>query len=99
MIAHWDGYYLMLWQSPIKNSKILYPGQSSRGVFWIRKQLALVPGYTLSTHYSDLFNEELKTEVIKFQKEQNLVSDGIAGPRTFIHLQNFDRKDLSPKLR
>ncbi len=99
MVTHWDGYYLMLWKSPLKDGKTIHPGQSSRGVFWVRKQLALKPSHSLSTQYSILFNEELKGEVIKFQKQQNLLTDGIIGPRTFIHLQNIDPKDLSPKLR
>jgi len=84
---------------PIQNGKTIYPGQSSRGVFWVRKQLSLIPDHSLSSIYSAVYNNELNAEIKKFQKRHNLDDDGVVEAKTFIHLQNIDSANLSPKLK
>ena len=86
----WDGFYLMLWQSPVQNITVVYPEQSSEAVTWIRKQIDLVQLDSLNAFNSSFFDEKLKNAVIKFQQQHLLKPDGIVGPRTFIHLQNND---------
>lgn len=94
----WNGYFLMLWQPPVENIKEVYPGNTSDSVIWIRKKITLYPDYSLNNLDSAVFDDELKSQVIKFQQQHQLKPDGIVGPRTFIHLQNTDLKDNSPKL-
>ena len=86
----WDGYYLVLWQPPVENIAYASLGQSDEVVLWIRKQLAINQQNTMTDLNSDYFDENLKTEVIKFQQQHNLTPDGIVGPRTFIHLSNIN---------
>ena len=88
VLTFWDGYFLMLWQPVVDNIAETYLGQSSGVVPWIRKQLTENKQNTLIEINSDYFDENLKTEVIKFQQQHNLTTDGIVGPRTFIHLSN-----------
>ena len=87
-LSFWDGYYLMLWQPPEQNITEAFVGQSYKVVPWIRKQLALTQQNMISEMDSDYFDEDLKNEIIKFQHQHNLSTDGIVGPRTFIHLSN-----------
>ena len=94
----WKGYYVTLWRSPIHDIKTVFPGRSSRAVKWIKEKISLNSPNVLATPYSDFFDEELKTEVIKFQKQHHLTPDGLVGTKTFIHLQNSDPQDGSPKL-
>ena len=98
-LTFWDGYYLMLWQPPVENITEAFSGQSSKVVPWIRKQLALTQQNTMSEINSDYFDENLKTEVIKFQQQHNLTTDGIVGPRTFIHLSNNNPQNNSSTLK
>ncbi|MCK5190828.1 MAG: AAA family ATPase [Methylococcales bacterium] len=93
----WDGFYLMLWQSPVQNITEVYPEQSSEAVTWIRKQIDSIQPDSLRTLNSYFFDKQLKNEVIKFQQQHFLTPDGIVGPRTFIHLQNYDPQ-YKPKL-
>jgi general secretion pathway protein A len=98
VLSQWDGYYLMIWKTPLRGIKIIRPNESSRVVLWIKKHLALTHEYYLSARYSVIFDDELKTEIKHFQDLHNLTADGIVGPQTFIHLQNNDPQDDSPKL-
>lgn len=97
VLALWDGYFLMLWQ-PVVDSELVYPGQSSPTVLWIRKQMALFDQALQSQLQSPFFDQALKTAVIQFQQTYHLSPDGIVGPRSFIHLQNNDPENKSPLL-
>ena len=99
VLAAWDGYYLLLWQPPIKNIRVIYPQQRSTAVLWLRKQLSVYMEALTQSKQADYFDDELKMEVIKFQKRHNLSVDGIVGFRTFIQLQNKDSQNNYTMLR
>ncbi len=99
VLALWDGYYLSLWQPPVRNIEIASFGLSSKAVTWIRQQLSSNFDHKLNSDSSVYFDKELKTEVIKFQQNHHLIADGIVGPRTFIHLNNGNPHNKSPKLK
>lgn len=91
----WNGYYLMLWQPPVKNITTVIPGTSSLATPWIRSHL---DNAGIKFSGSLLFDDNLKQAVLAFQNKKPLTSDGIVGPRTFIHLKNTDPLNSSPKL-
>jgi len=99
VLTAWDGYYLLLWQPPIKNIRLIYPQQRSTAVLWLRKQLSVYMEALTQSKQADYFDDELKMEVIKFQKRHNLSVDGIVGFRTFIQLQNKDSQNNYTMLR
>lgn len=99
VLAAWDGYYLLLWQPPIKNIRLVYPQQRSTAVLWLRKQLSVYMQTLTRSKQADYFDDELKKEVIKFQKRHKLTVDGIVGFRTFIQLQNKDSQNNYTMLR
>lgn len=99
VLSIWDGYYLLLWQPPIKNIQAAYPQQTSKAVLWVRKQLSGNEGTLTELKPADFFDDKLKLEVIKFQKQHKLTGDGIVGFRTFIQLQNNDLQSNYPTLR
>ena len=45
----WDGFYLMLWQSPLPNITEVSPEQSTEAVIWIRKQIDLIQPDSLNS--------------------------------------------------
>ncbi|WP_233144624.1 ExeA family protein [Methyloprofundus sedimenti] len=99
VLAAWDGYYLLLWQPPSKNIKLIYPQQRSTAVLWLRKQLSVYMKTLTRSKQADHFDDELKMEVMKFQKRHKLSVDGIVGFRTFIQLQNKDSQNNYTMLR
>ena len=99
VLAVWNGYYLLVWQPPIKNIKFIFPQQTSNAVLWLREQLPVGKGAIPKSKQADFFDNELKIQVIEFQTQHKLAGDGIVGLRTFIQLQNNDPKNNDPKLR
>ena len=95
----WDGYYLTLWQPPEPNITNLQSGQLSTAILWIRAHLAFTQKHSLSSSSgSNFFDSQLKTKIMQFQQQHQLVNDGIVGPKTFIHLSNLNAKNSTPKL-
>jgi len=92
VLRQWNGYYLMLWQPPIKSVTELSPNTNSSAVLWLRKHLGLNSKGTV-------FDQSLKLTIMAFQRSKHLIPDGIVGPRTFIHLLNTDPVNASPKLK
>ncbi len=86
VLSFWNGYYLLLWQSPIPGMKVITPGQSSANVEWLRRQLAAVDGINQLGKSPQFFDAELKARVINFQRAHRLTPDGIAGEQTIFHL-------------
>lgn len=98
VLAAWEGYYLLLWQ-PVEGIRLVLPEQTSAAVAWVRKQLSIDAPSLLLNDQADFFDAQLKKSVVNFQKQHGLEGDGIVGFRTFIHLQNEDKKKSTPKLR
>lgn len=64
--------------------------QGARGNItkWIQKKLISL-GYSLNYGADGIFGQETKQAVIQFQKDNNLVSDGIVGKNTWRKLQGL----------
>jgi len=98
LLAYWEGYYLTLWQPPVATISSVYPGRDSEAVPWVREQFSFNENENDSLSNPDYFDDNLKARVIAFQQQHFLTTDGIVGPRTFIHLNNNDLQNASPKL-
>jgi general secretion pathway protein A len=99
LLNAWNGYYLILWQSPRPGMLEIAPQQQSSNVLWLRKQLSVATGAVVSTDQPLFFDESLKTQLINFQRRHHLTADGIAGARTLIHLDNSTGAADSPHLK
>lgn len=87
VLKFWDGTYQILWQSPKSGMTVINPQKSSSFVPWLRKQL-IPAGNLANVKTPELFDDALKREVIKFQRQHHLVEDGVVGALTLIHLDN-----------
>ena len=99
VLKFWQGYYIVLWQPPVYDFNTVFPGQSSEAVLWVKNQMMSYSGYFLTKPDWDFFDNELTDAIVKFQAANGLTPDGIVGSKTFIHLQNNDPNNNSPKLK
>lgn len=99
VLSLWDGYYLILWQLPRKGLTMIYPGQSSEDVAWLREQLMRVDGLDPVTRNRNYFDGDLKRRVINFQKNMHLTPDGKVGMQTIFHLDVATGAEKSPHLK
>ena len=98
MERHWFGEYRLLWKTPPGGSAVLRPGDRNTDVQWLREKLKQATGLTSIAPDPLFFDEGLKTLVQDFQRSRELDADGVAGARTFIHLNNLSRQPTVPRL-
>jgi general secretion pathway protein A len=80
----WYGEYLILWRPDSHASQPLQPGMVGTGVTWLRAQLAALGHGTDSGDSS--YDESLAAAVRRFQADQHMKVDGIAGEETLVRL-------------
>jgi general secretion pathway protein A len=95
---HWFGEYRLLWKMPPHGSVSLRPGDRSKDVPWLREQIKDATGLTAIAPDPFFFDAALRDLLESFQREYGLRVDGVAGPRTFIHLNNLSRQPSVPRL-
>lgn len=94
----WFGKYLLLWKPPAPGQEILRLGDRGESVVWLRDALARYRGEPLVTDASDLFDGELRAQLMQFQSRQRLTADGVAGANTLAKLQGYLPPGQSPTL-
>lgn len=98
VLAHWNGYYLIVWEPPMGNPQSIFPGQSSASVVWLRRQMAAFDGLNPPARMPEKFDQALKARVIAFQREHHLSADGVAGIQTLFFLDNLTEAANRPHL-
>lgn len=80
----WYGEYLILWRPDAHATRPLAPGMSGSSVVWLRSQLAALQHTDDSG--SSTYDAALTAAVRRFQTEQHMQEDGIAGEETLVRL-------------
>ncbi|MEZ5549266.1 MAG: AAA family ATPase [Pseudomonadales bacterium] len=83
---HWFGSYVVLWRTPPGYSGSLRIGDAHETVTWLRRQLAELNPALGIQGTSPVFDAELQSAILEFQKQEGLVEDGIVGPATWIRI-------------
>ena len=93
----WLGEYTLFWRLPPNYRGDIRRGMKGPDVRWLDTQLAAVQGREVRTGGSPLYDDQLITQVKKFQRNEGLVPDGIVGIKTIIYL-NAAAGSHAPKL-
>jgi general secretion pathway protein A len=80
--ARWDGEFQMLWRPPQLDARSLAMGNQGESVRVLRARLRQWAGLPADSANPDVFDEELRSLVMQFQRRNGLAADGIAGTRT-----------------
>jgi general secretion pathway protein A len=83
---YWLGDFVMLWRPASSPVKSLSVGMRGEQVRWLRQSLERLHGSPPDAPVSDVFDPELSSLVREFQRQHQLVVDGIAGVQTQIAL-------------
>ncbi len=98
--ALWTGSYIVLWRPPKLSAETLSLGAKGRDVAWLISMLDRIEGVsTPPATRSAVFDRTLKTRVMRFQRSQGLLSDGIVGRHTIIQLSLAVDDGMVPVLR
>jgi len=85
LLEHLSGNFTLLWQAPEGFNKHLKLGSSGFAVTTLSQQLNHY--YKISAPVSTHFDQALNTLVKRFQQDNQLMVDGIAGAKTLLKLQ------------
>ncbi|WP_426196125.1 AAA family ATPase [Massilia sp. DWR3-1-1] len=86
--ARFDGQYTTVWSAPRGFRDQVTLDDTGADVDWIAARLAEVNG-TPAPALGIAFDRRARTQLRQFQSEQNLKADGVAGPRTYMRLNQL----------
>ncbi|MBY4678273.1 ExeA family protein [Marinobacterium arenosum] len=89
--------YLLLWKPPPGYRAPLQPGTTDDMVIWLDRQLAVLQGRDPRSWRRRTYDNALVRQVKRFQSSNNLMIDGVFGPRTAI-LLNSQTDNTVPRL-
>ncbi|MFS2083069.1 peptidoglycan-binding protein, partial [Telluria sp. Tellsp99] len=92
-----DGEYTTLWKVPRGFRDQVGPGDSGPDVDWIAARLAELDGRRAAPPAGQVLDEPTRRLLRAFQVKQNLKADGLAGPRTYMRLNQLSGVD-EPRL-
>jgi general secretion pathway protein A len=95
---YWFGDFLLLWRPPPIGRQMIAPGSSAKAVAWLRAALEKAGGKPSEVGDSGRFDDSLRSELIRFQRDRGLTADGIAGPETLIRLNTAAEDSAPPRL-
>jgi general secretion pathway protein A len=95
--GHWYGSYIVLWQMPPDYRGNLKIGDEGPPVAWLRQHLANTLHIDLRAPNPARFDDGLQAALIRFQRENGMVPDGVAGPMTWIAM-NSNSANPMPRL-
>ncbi|MES9852009.1 MAG: AAA family ATPase [Candidatus Thiodiazotropha sp. L084R] len=85
----WTGGYIILWRPPELATERLQMGHSGADVGWLISMLDRVEG--IRSEYDPTkatFDQRLHNRVVRFQRDHELLADGIVGKQTLIQLNS-----------
>jgi general secretion pathway protein A len=82
----WEGSFILLWPPPAPGAVTIVPGARGRPVEWVRKRLDQIDGRSERGGGRDVYDEELRTRVLAFQRSRAVTVDGIIGVETLTQL-------------
>ena len=93
----WFGQFMLIWRPPNGSDEAISPGMQNENVRWLRESLAAIdPNYKPQTTTPDFFDEELEQQLIRFQRQNRLDTDGVAGQKTQIIINSMLALDGTP---
>jgi general secretion pathway protein A len=96
LATRFDGEYTTLWKTPRGFREEVHPGDTGADVDWIAGRLAELNKQTAPRTDQPL-DEPTRRLLRAFQAKQNLKADGVAGPRTYMRLNQLSGVD-EPRL-
>ena len=97
----WNGSFLYLWRPPEGFSEPLSASAAITSnpevVDWLQAQLAVIDNNSEVIISGGHYTEAIALQVLRFQRQQKLVADGILGRETLLRLNQLSESDI-PRL-
>jgi general secretion pathway protein A len=94
----WDGDFILVLQAPPGGTMYMELGGKGPDVGWLRQQLELARGIDLPSDDPLYLDYKLYQQVLAFQRDNGLVTDGVVGRYTIIQLNSLSGVPGIPRL-
>jgi general secretion pathway protein A len=94
----WDGVFVLMLQAPPGGTMYMELGGKGPDVGWLRQQIELAQGVDLPADNPLDFDYKLYQQVLAFQRDNGLVTDGVVGRYTIIRLNTRTAAPGIPRL-
>jgi general secretion pathway protein A len=96
--AYWGGEFVLLLKPPPGGTLYMEMGGRGTDVGWLRGRLETIQGVELASEDPLYFDYRLYKQVLAFQRNHGLATDGIVGRHTIILLNTYSRQPGIPSL-
>jgi general secretion pathway protein A len=94
----WYGDFTLLLQTPPGGRMFFRVGDRDPVVSWIRNQLEIAQGVIIPAADPLSFDYALQREILAFQRDHGLSTDGVVGKYTMMHLNTASDREGVPRL-
>ncbi len=85
LALYWKGDFSFFWSIPDGYYKPITPGDSGKVILWLSRRMREI-NQNLGSYDNSYYDNVLVAQVKAFQLSEGLVSDGIVGIKTLIHI-------------
>ena len=85
----WFGSYEILWKPPPGYTETLSLGDEHPNIAWLKTLLTKQYNHLFRNNELPVYNQELLTIIEEFQRDSDLLVDGVIGPLTWIKLSDY----------
>jgi general secretion pathway protein A len=95
---YWHGDYVLLLQAPPNGAMNMRAGFVGQDVEWLREQIERIQDADLASPNPLFFDDALGLQVLEFQRNNGLATDGIVGKNTLVRLNSLSGDPGIPRL-
>ena len=95
---HWFGNFTYVWPRPPLYRGLLSEGDLDDSVVVLRDRLQTALGHPITSTIQNLFDAELASALLEFQKREALTPDRVVGPQVWLRLARVTESNTIPSL-
>jgi len=94
----WFGQFMLVWRPPNGTELAIRRGMRGDSVLWLKESIAALDDSYQPAGDDDVFDAELESRLLAFQRRHRIEADGLAGQKTQIIINNLLANDNAPRL-
>ena len=90
----WSGSFVYLWRPPSAFEILQVDDVNQAAIIWLQDKLSLVNVSENRLITGGRYTAEIQAQIMQFQNQQNILSDGIVGRQTLMRLNQITDQNI-----
>ncbi|MGB2451294.1 MAG: peptidoglycan-binding protein, partial [Porticoccaceae bacterium] len=90
----WSRSFTYLWRPPIEAERLALGDRDAQAVSWLQSQLQQVDQNAEAVISGGRYTQAIANQVLSFQREQGITTDGVVGRETLLRLNQLTQADI-----